>query len=287
MKSILKYIPVFIMLFVAFSCEEEDPVLFKVEDSFVAFDNTAGVVPEGSPTAIEIPVSVATHKGASVTVTFEFSTEGIDNPAVEGVDFTLVNSSKTLTFAEGVGSEMIKIQAIDNGVRDLDKYVKIKIVSNSAGFDLGMAGGLGLEYTLTVADDEHPLALVLGNYVESDYLFPDGSLEATYNVIVEPDPDDETKVLINNLWGGGEIISAIVDLDNMTLTIPAGTVIYVSGTYGDCVMTRIDLNAGAYDPAGDIVCTIKANGDFTSEAWAALVAAGSFGNYLKAEFVKQ
>ena len=276
------------MLFVAFSCDEEDAVLFKIEDSFVAFDATTGVVPEGNTAAIEIPVSVASHKGESVTVTFEFSTEGISNPAVEGVDFTLVNDSKTLTFASGVGSELIKILPINNDIRDLDKTVKVKIVSNSAGFDIGMAEGLGAEYSLVVADDEHPLALVIGNYVEHDY-YLDGAHDeySPYNVITEPDPDDETKLIIKNLWGGGEEIYAVVDLENMQLTIPKGQVIYVSGDYGDCVMTRIDLGAGAYDANNDIICTIDANGNITTEAWAALVSAGSFGNYLKAEFIKQ
>ena len=160
----------------------------------------------------------------------------------------------------------------------------ITLTSNTQDYDFG-----ALKTTsVLLKDNEHPLNLVLGDYIETDIYYSDGSVDGTYAVTITPDPDDLTKVFIDNFWGGGEVISASVDLEALTITISTEEVIYVSGTYGDCTIMLLDDDY-AYDPSQtEMVCTIEeVTGNWITPKWAAVVSAGWFGKYQYAEFIKQ
>jgi len=281
MKQIFKYILIIGLGVIVFTSCKEDPI--TISEKIVGFDGMSATISETSGTPIAIPIFSGSASGNGTTVTFTFSTEGINNPAIEGEDFTLVNSTNTITFDKYYGTDTIFIQPIDNDIYDKDKKVKIVLGTPTNGYELTNTS----VYTLTISDNEHPLALIIGTYTEKDYLYSDGTLEATYTdaITIGPHPDDETKVIINNFWdGGGYDIEADVDLSTNSMVILPGQIIYVSGTYGDCKMVRIA--GGAYDNANGINCTIDANGNIETESWAALVSAGAFGNYERSVLTK-
>ena len=283
-KRISKLIFILVALaLVVTSCNWE-PIKWDSSKVFIAFTAAGTTVPEEGG-AIGVVVAVTALDGApAVNVTYEFDTIGIapDKAAIEGVQYNLVNTDKTLSFPNGWGYDTIWIQPVDNDIFTGDKLFNITLVSNTEDYAFG-----ALQSTvINVKDNEHPLNLVLGSYVETDIYYSDGSVDGTYDVTITPNPDDITKVFIDNIWGGGEVISASVDLDAMTLTISSEEVIYVSGTYGDCTMVLLDDDY-AYISGEDIVCTVKENGDWITPKWAAVVSAGWFGKYQYAEFIKQ
>ncbi|MCY1722195.1 hypothetical protein OU798_17710 [Prolixibacteraceae bacterium Z1-6] len=162
MKTLLKYI-IISLVGVTFltACDGlNDPEMFSQEDAFIAFNSTTAVVSEIN-TIINIPVKVSALAGApAVSVTFDFDTEEINNPAVEGEDFIILNDSKTLTVNDGFGYDTIRIKTIDNDLFTGNKMVNIKLVSNSLDYDFGLESALAL----TINDDDHPLGWMLGDY---------------------------------------------------------------------------------------------------------------------------
>lgn len=292
MPTEMKKIYLFLLMILAVgfvACDDElDGIKFQEENSFIAFESRMASIGEDSDGVLELVVNLSTTTPKAITVDFDFSTEGIDNPAQVGTHFELLNDSKTLTFAKGEYTQTIRIKAIDNDVRDLDKLVVVKLTANSIGLPLGVADGKNSELTLTVADNEHPLALILGSYNEDDFVLKDGSLDGSYDITISQDEDDETVVWINNFWGGGDYnIKAVVDLANKTMTILPGQIIYQHDDYGDFKVVRIDLDAGAYDPESGIVCSIDDQGNITTEAWSASVGADSYGLYIKSVLTKK
>jgi len=272
MKNILKYLLILSLGVFIFSSCEEDPI--TLDEKIVGFSQASGLISETSVAPIKIPVFNAAKSGSGCTVSFTFS--------VEGTDFTVVNTSNSISFDNYYDTDTIIIQPIDNSIFQGNKVVKILLSNPTGGFDLSDQS----TYTLTIADNEHPLALILGTFTETDYLYSDGSIEAVYTdaITIAAHPTDITKVLITNIWDGGKVIEASVNLATNSMTIPAGQVIYVSGTYGNCLMVRIA--GGALDYANAIQCTIDANGNITTESWAARVTAGNFGVYEKAVLTK-
>lgn len=162
MKTIIKYILFSLAGVILFSaCDDmNDPEMFSPENSFIAFTSTSAVVSEVN-SVINIPVKVSALKGApAVSVTFDFSTDSLENVAIEGEDFVLLNPSKTLLVDDGFGFDTIRIQTIDNDLFTGNKKVNIKLVSNSLDYDFGADNIL----TLTINDDDHPLGWMLGDY---------------------------------------------------------------------------------------------------------------------------
>ena len=191
----------------------------------------------------------------------------------------------------------IRIKVIGNEEVDANRQIKIKLTSNSLGLPLGLADGLKSEILITILnndieiDESHPLAQLFGFYTEDDY---DITQEGTpldpnsgNSVTILPDPNDETQVLIMNLWGINEgipeenhtAIKASVDLEAMTMEILPGQILFVHETYGACKAVRYDYGAQGFDPSGPIQCQIQEDGNIRTETWAPLVDAGYFGVY--------
>jgi hypothetical protein len=276
------YVLAALVLF-ATSCDWE-PIMWDSSKTYIAFTTPGTVVPEEGD-MIGIAVLVTALEGSpAVSVDFEFDTVGIDPAvaAIEGEQYELVNENQTLSFPDGWGYDTIWIRPIDNDIFTGDKVFNVTLTSNTVDY----AFGAPITNVVTVKDNEHPLNLVLGNYIETDYYFTDGSVDGTYEVTITPDPDDLTKVNIFNFWGGGEVISASVDLDAMTISISTEEVIYISGTYGDATITLLD-DAYEYTDGDLLVCPIEENGDWSTPKWAATVSAGWFGKFQTSTFVKQ
>lgn len=245
------------------SCEERE-FIFPDDMAYAAFktpDNSNSLElekSENTTSIVEIPVAVAAHKGDAVTVNFEFSTEGIDNPAIEGVDFELVNTSKTLTFANRVGVENIQIRVIDNSIVDFTKEIKILLTEATVSF--GLEEG-NTEFSLRITDDEDPLAPYKGSWmVEGQALMADEH------------PTDITKLLINDLFipyaGLCTNLSVIaeLDFDANTVTFPSNTPCGIYGAdFGDNEGTNVvvcarDINTGAWLPDELIVGHVQEDG---------------------------
>lgn len=221
--KIYRLFTILIISVIALSCEK-DMISFRKTDSFVAFQSDGGSIGEENTAEFPITVMMAAYKGDAVTVNFEFSTAGLENPAVEGIDFELVNPAKTLTFDSGTGTAEFRVRAIDNDERDLDRSVKIVLSGNSAGYAIGMAAGKGSEYVLTIIDNEHPLGKWIGTYTvkAASYAAP-GDWDEVWTVTSQAHPDDGNKLILTGICMGSLPVTTTVDTENMTITIPAAS----------------------------------------------------------------
>lgn len=276
---------------------EVDEILFQDKNASVSFSVTDYQVDEDVEADQIFDVIYHTTSPEAVTVNFDFVSEGIANPAIEGVDFELLNSSKSLTFGSTSYKNAIRIRVIGNDTVDANRQIKLKLTSSSTDLPLGLADGLKSEILITIlnndieVDESHPLVQLFGFYTEDDYdMTQEGNPldpNSGNSVTILPDPSDETQVLIMNLWGINEgleeadhvAIIASVDLETMTMNILPGQVLFNHDTYGACKAVRYDSNTGNFDPSGAILCQIGEDGNISTEIWAPLVDAGYFGVY--------
>jgi hypothetical protein len=246
-------------LLVFFSACKEEKALFEEGEALVAFNLKTATVTEANG-IIEIPVLLVSGLGNAVTVTVEVADTLTGMPmAVEGDDFTVLDNSLSLNFDKGTGEAKVRIQTIDNDVRDKDRFFWLVITANSANFPIGYEGGKSKHACLVkVADNEHPLQLVIGTYLASAESYFNGPEE--YTISTEPDPNDETRLLITNLVSGGSNLKVfgIVDLesDPMTIQIPVLQSLVSSATNPAQVY-------GFYGPDG--ATTIPEGGFITGE----------------------
>lgn len=178
----------------AFSSCSNDLPEFNDADAFVALRaTTASFVENGEGT--EIDVLLTSLNGLEGSVDFEIVPDEAA-PATEGVDFTIENASKTLTFTKDAPTQSIKIKTIDNDVYTGDKRFTINLV-NAKGVNLGANKSI----TVTLEDDEHPLAFMLGTYAAKGSSLFNGDIEWT--VKIAKDDTDAAKVWISNMVPGG------------------------------------------------------------------------------------
>lgn len=178
----------------AFSSCSNDLPEFNDADAFVALRaTTASFVENGEGT--EIDVLLTSLNGLEGSVDFEIVPDSVA-PANEGVNFTIENASKTLTFTKDAPTQSIKIKPIDNDVYTGDKRFTINLV-NAKGVNLGANKSI----TVTVEDDEHPLAFMLGTYAAKGSSLFNGDIEWT--VKIAKDDTDAAKVWISNMVPGG------------------------------------------------------------------------------------
>ena len=176
----------------AFSSCSNDLPEFNDADAFVALRaTTASFVENGEGT--EIDVLLTSLNGLEGSVDFEIVPDEAA-PATEGVDFTIENASKTLTFTKDAPTQSIKIKAIDNDVYTGDKRFTINLV-NAKGVNLGANKSI----TVTVEDNEHPLAFMLGTYAAKGPSYFNGGEITEWTVKIAKDDTDAAKVWISNM----------------------------------------------------------------------------------------
>jgi len=148
------------------------------------------------------------------------------------------------------------------------------------------AGSFGTYKKSTLIPATSDLA---GTYTEVDYKATDGTIEATYDskIVITPVPFELNKVIIKNLWDGGNYeITAVMNFDAGTFTI-APQLIYVDKDYGDCKIYPYDKATNTIDKSGaPATGKIEDDGSLTIGGWAAVVSAGSFGKYEKSTLKK-
>ncbi len=258
---ILKLMLVFLALTVFNACSW-DPITFDSSKNFVAFQTKTAKVAEDAD-ELQIPVVLAATSGSpSVTVDFEVVTEG--STAIEGEDFEIGNASKSLTFSDGFGTQYIIINPIDNDVFEGNKTFKVKLTSNSGNYPNGAIE----EMSVTITDDEHPLKLVLGNYIfAGDDAWGDPFSVAVTTSPVEGNLDQISFPLSHLIPNYGPpdtyLVYAKIDLDEMTMTIAVGQS-FASFGYGPCKISGYDGETEDPLSDGDLIhATIDEDGNIT------------------------
>ena len=208
----------------AFSSCSNDLPEFNDADAFVALRaTTASFVENGEGTEVE--VLLTSLNGLEGSVDFEIVPDSVA-PANEGVDFTIENASKTLTFTKDAPTQSIKIKPIDNDVYTGDKRFTINLV-NAKGVNLGANKSI----TITVEDDEHPLAFMLGTYAAKGSSLFNGDIEWT--VKIAKDDTDAAKVWISNMVpdGSNTPIYGTVNDAKDEIRIPVKQDIIITASY--------------------------------------------------------
>lgn len=218
------------------SCSNDLPT-FDDADAFVAMTSSAASVGE-TEGSVEIPVLLTSLSGIETTVDFEITIPETAG-AVEGKHFTLANSSKTLTFTKDAPTQYIKLNILDNDEFGGDVSLTISLV-NPNGVNLGA----NATCKVTINDDEHPLAAVLGTYAGvGDSNWGDA---LNWTVQIVKDADDLSKVWIYSLVPGGSTnpVYGTVNAEKTEIAIPVGQTIYESSSYDGIL-------EGFYGPDGE------------------------------------
>lgn len=170
------------------SCNVNDMPEFDDADAFLAFTSSSAKVSETAG-SIQIPVMLTSRAGLSGTVTIEVDAE--KSTATEGKDFTIDN--KTLTFDAANPVQKFTVSVKDNDEFTGNRTVKLKLTNTSLNL------GAAKECTLTIEDDEHPLAFILGTYHASADSYFSSRGHYDWDITVARDDDDINKVWIGNL----------------------------------------------------------------------------------------
>lgn len=207
------------------SCQSVETPMFSDKDAFVAFDSKTLSVAENANKEIQIPISLVASKAMDVTTSFEIDTTAYANvnAAKPGIHYNLKNTDKTVTFTStGEMTQYIVIEPIDNTEYGGDVKFDIKLTSA-----VGCNKGANYTITVTITDNDHPLAAVgiLGTYSVSASAAISGSADSfTWTCEVQKDPDYVNRVwftqLVYDILGfSHEMIMGEVSDDLSTITI--------------------------------------------------------------------
>lgn len=186
---------------------------------FASLDFRSATVEESKTAAtFTLPVHVYNYDGAcSVTYTVDAGT------AKEGVDYSLVDASGVLNFAEGTDTQNITISVTGQpGV--YTGNLKFTVTLKSASNDVQI--GAIKTCTVTVKDLDHPLSAILGEYdADGTDVFGRGIV---WPLTFSADEENDHKVWIKNIVGfvyyndldWDLSVYGIVSDDLKTITIP-------------------------------------------------------------------
>ena len=159
---------------------------------FASLDFRSATVEESKTAAtFTLPVHVYNNDGAcSVTYTVDAGT------AKEGVDYSLVDASGVLNFAEGTDTQNITISVTGQpGV--YTGNLKFTVTLKSASNDVQI--GAIKTCTVTVKDLDHPLSAILGEYdADGTDVFGRGIV---WPLTFSADEENDHKVWIKNIVG--------------------------------------------------------------------------------------
>ena len=247
------------------SCAKNELPSFNDDDAFVAIQTKTASVAENAGKAIEIPVLLTSLSGISGSVDFVIEADPVHG-AVEGVNYKLGNSSKTLSFTKDAPSQNIIIEPIDNETFGGDVKFTITL-SNAQGVKLGA----NKTCVVTIEDNEHPLSFILGTMTAVGPSYFNG--EEEWTVVFSKDDTDLNKVWITNFVNGGSSASSpvygIVNDEKTEIHIPVGQEIAVSSSYPHILLEGFYGAEGEEDipTGGYITGIIDANGTITIQDW--------------------
>ncbi|WP_430817244.1 hypothetical protein [Carboxylicivirga sp. RSCT41] len=216
MKQIIYNSIAFILLVLAGACTDQEDHLFNDKDAFFAFSTNKDRILESEVEPLLVPVYIASSMPGG-QVSFEVDIEGIENAAIEGVDFEIVNSSRNLIYAESL-TEYISILPIDNDEMDGSKTFRLKLISSETGHKVGMTDGVGTIAEITIGDDEHPLIDFFGTFDLYETTIEEGHPSYEYEVTISGH-EDADKAVLTGLWAENQDLVLQFDYDNGTVKI--------------------------------------------------------------------
>jgi hypothetical protein len=259
MKEMKKYIFRFCIILVALvfvtGCQDKYPIMYDSASSVVGFNESSLTIVENG-TASSVNIYLGAAEGAAATdVTLEVAVEGIDNPAVEGTDFTLSATNVSV----GVGETAVTITPIDNSVFQGNKQFKLIISSNSKNYSISAQKTV----TVTITDNEHPLKSWIGSYkvTAASYGKP-GEWDEEWTVTTSAHPTDLTKLVVKGIGTSSPSTSdwvGVINTTDMTITFSPGQQLDEAYGYGPVLMYvgTPDLTT---NKDANIVGTISADG---------------------------
>jgi hypothetical protein len=264
MKKIIFKASLFLFAIMLFTGCEQELIKFDASTKLVGFNSSSLLVSEVDETE-DVTIFLGAAAGATATIALEVSTEGIANPAVEGVDFSLSSSSVQLD----VGESTVSITTIDNSEFTGNKQFRLKIAVNETEYTNAYVD----EVLVTISDDEHPLKNWLGtfdvaaiSYGDDYYGEPDGSWDEDWVVVTTPVDGDLTQISMMGIAGSTVPIIATIDTDAMTITIEGGQVL--SDTYGYGAVTVYEgYDDMSYSETEPLTGTIQNDGTILIDEW--------------------
>ena len=204
------------------SCSNDYPT-FDDADAFVAMTSSSAYVAETGKT-LKVPVMLTSLSGIEKTVEFSLTPDETSG-AVEGTHYKLVNSSKSLSFTKENPTQYIEFEILDNDIFEGDVRFTITLTKPD-----GLNLGANKTCVVTIEDDEHPLAFILGTFTAKGTSQFDGELEWT--VRIEKDATDLNKVWITGLVDGTtSAIYGTVNADKTEISIPLEQQVHPHSTY--------------------------------------------------------
>lgn len=204
------------------SCSNDYPT-FDDADAFVAMTSSSAYVAETGKT-LKVPVMLTSLSGIEKTVEFSLTPDETSG-AIEGTHYKLVNSSKSLSFTKENPTQYIEFEILDNDIFEGDVRFTITLTKPD-----GLNLGANKTCVVTIEDDEHPLAFILGTFTAKGTSQFDGELE--WSVRIEKDATDLNKVWITGLVDGTtSAIYGTVNADKTEISIPLEQQVHPHSTY--------------------------------------------------------
>ena len=204
------------------SCSNDYPT-FDDADAFVAMTSSSAYVAETGKT-LKVPVMLTSLSGMEKTVEFSLTPDETAG-AIEGTHYNLVNSSKSLSFTKENPTQYIEFEILDNDIFEGDVKFTISLTKPD-----GLNLGANKTCVVTIEDDEHPLAFILGTFTAKGTSQFDGELEWT--VRIEKDATDLNKVWITGLVDGTtSAIYGTVNADKTEISIPLEQQVHPHSSY--------------------------------------------------------
>ena len=231
MKSTLTYIGSALVAALALaSCDKNLPAKFNDKDAFVAFEKTSYTVSETyskDGNIYRIPVTLASVAGIETSIKYEISAPASwkdatpGQGAIKGTDYELVDNSGVLSFNAENRTCYIEFTTKENGTYTGDLEFYIQLVGND-----DVVTGSEDKCTVKIADTDHPLLFMLGEYSATANSYFYGPKTGTMEIL--KDSEDDHKVWFYNIylipgWAGNDILYyGIVNDEKTEIVIPFG-----------------------------------------------------------------
>lgn len=253
------------------SCNINEYPSFDDADAFLAFTSSTAAVGEEAG-SLEIPVLLTSKSGLSATAEIEVVADETGTGAIEGTHFTIENKTLTFSGLEGA-TQKIKINVIDNDVFGGNKSFTIRL-KEGGSVKLGAAKTC----KVTIQDDEHPLAFILGTYGASADSYFSSRGHFDWDITISRDETDINKVWIGDLdpyfaangytaANGSNIFYGIVNEEKTQILVPVGQTL---GYQNTALVAFVAADPDVDETEGDnIVIDIKDNGQtlVITNAW--------------------
>jgi len=173
------------------SCGKSNvPSVFDDSNAFVAFNIASANIDEDSADTLRIPVTLASVAGLNERISYTV----VDGTAKDGVNFTIPDASKTLSFNAENRVQYIEVVPKADGLYTGDQTFTIKL-NASDNVNLGAASTC----TVKINDIDHPLTPILGDWTFTATSYFKGP--KTYTVTILKDDNDDHMVWFYNIYG--------------------------------------------------------------------------------------